>query len=320
PNLPSIPHFSIAGACATGTHGSGDSNQELAAAVTALELVTATGDPLTIERGDPDFGAAVVSLGALGVVSRLTLAIEPAYQVAQEIHVETPLDRAIAEVDEIMAEAYSVSWFLDWQHDTVKQIWRKYRLPSGATTIDTDPDLRGGRRATTQLALVRSADGAVLTPQLGQPGSWHERLPHVRPDRSAAPGSELQSEYFVARADGRAALEAVAAIGGELAPVMRLSEIRSVAAGDQWLSPFPTDQLALHFSWENDWAALRPVLARLEAALAPFAPRPHWGKLYELEPAAVRRRYPRFDDFVTVAERLDPDGVFRNPHLERLLG
>lgn len=321
PNLPSIPHFSVAGACATGTHGSGDGNRELAAAVASIELITADGGRLRINRGEPDFGAAVVSLGALGIVVRLTLDIEPAYAVAQELHLATPLPRAIAEVDEIMAEAYSVSWFLDWGGDTVNQIWRKYRLGPGETALpETDPGLRGGRRATAQLGLRHDSDPGRFTPQVGSVGPWHERLPHIRPEQMAPPGGELQSEYFVARAHGRAALEAVADIGPELASQLVLCEIRSVAAGNQWLSPFAEDQLALHFSWGTDWAGVKAVLPVLEAALAPFEPRPHWGKLYEMDPVTVRARYPRFDDFVTVADRLDPDHVFRNRHLDHLLG
>ena len=324
PNLPSIPHFSVVGACATGTHGSGDGNAELAAAVTSVELITAGGDFLTLQRSDPDFGAAVVSLGALGAVSRLTLDIEPSYRMAQELHLDTPLDLAIEELDSIMGSAYSVSWFLDWRTPVVNQIWRKHRLDTVEhTPPSTDDQILGGRRATAQLS-PRGPEGAeAFTRQGMRQGPWLDVLPHVRIEAAAAPGAELQTEYFVSRADGPAALAALAELGPVMSPVMRMSEIRTVAAdqrGPQWLSPFDEDRLALHLSWITDWPAVRSVLPLVEEALAPFQPRPHWGKLYELDPATIRRRYPHFEHFRAVADRLDPTGRFRNPHLDRLLG
>ncbi|MGI9613109.1 MAG: FAD-binding protein [Acidimicrobiales bacterium] len=319
-NLASQPQFTIAGACATATHGSGDGNRGLATQVVSVDLITGTGDLVTIDDDDEDFAAVAVGLGAFGAIARATLAVTETYDVAQELHLDLPLSNAIDHLDEIFASAYSVSYFTDFRSNTINQLWRKHHLEPGDGRLPQTPDRYfGATRAAEKLAPSGAKDADRVTDQLLESGPWFERLPHGRFDVPLEPGSQLQSEYFVEREDGPAALAALAELGPVMSPVMVMGEVRTVAGDELWLSPYPTDSLALHLSWTTDWAAVRPVLREVEAALAPFAPRPHWGKLYEMESSSIVERYPRFGDWAAAVERLDPAGVFRNPFLDDLL-
>lgn len=319
-NLPSLPHFNVVGASSTGTHGSGDGNQCLAAAIVSMDLVTAAGDLVTVAGSELD--AMAVGLGAFGAITAMTVAIEPSYVMAQEIYLDVPRRDAFAGIDEMMSSAYSVSWFTDWQTDHIQQVWRKHRLDGVDPEAPKTPDRYfGGRSSNRQLAPSGPQAADSCTTQLMVPGPWHTRLPHVRAD--AELGSQLQTEFFVARRHGPAALEAIAGIGPKLSHLLRdgiMSEIRSVASDDLWLSPFAEDSLALHFSWWNDPAAVDEALSLVEAALEPFEPRPHWGKLHTLSARTIRSRYPRFGDFVALADRYDPEGRFRNDYLRELFG
>ena len=317
-NLPSLPHISVAGAVATATHGSGDRNRCLADSVDAVELVTADGELREIGRGDLDFAGAVVSLGALGVVARIRLRTEPTYEVAQSVFRGVPLIRAITHLDEIMALGYSVSLFTDWRSGTVDQVWLKQRVDR-----DRRPprDVFGAVPASEPCHPVPGVPADACTEQLGRPGPWHERLTHFRADAIPSAGDELQSEYFVDRLDGPAAMEAVAAVSDQFADALLVSEIRSVAADDQWLSTTgDRARLGLHFTWRPDREAVDSALAVIEAALSDFEPRPHWAKVSSLDPALVRERYRRFDAFQELADRTDPTHTFRNPYLDALLG
>lgn len=319
-NVASQPHFTVAGACATATHGSGDGNQGLASQVVAVDLVTGSGDLVTIAVDDDDFAAVAVGLGACGVIARATLAVTETFDVAQELHVDLPFPNAIDHLDEIFASAYSVSYFTDFRSDAVDQLWRKHYLEPGDGRLPQTPDSYfGATKATERLSPSGPAHAHRMTAQLLEPGPWFERLPHGRFDMPLEPGSQLQSEYFVSRENGPAAFAALAELGAVMSPVMVMGEIRTVAGDDLWLSPYPIDSLALHLSLTTDWPAVRPVLREVEAALAPFAPRPHWGKLYEMDASSIVAGYPRFGDWAAVVERLDPAGVFRNPFLDELL-
>lgn len=315
-NLMSIPHFSVAGACATGTHGSGDGNGGLATAVRAIEMVDGRGELVRYERGEPAFAGAVINLGALGITTELTLDIQPTFDLSQELHLGLPTSTAIDDVDEIMASAYSVSYFTDFQGDAVNQLWRKHL----ADAAPLNPSAyKQAEPATVDLTPIGESGRGVVTPQLLARGPWHQRLPHIDPSFELAREGELQTEYFVRREFAQEALRAVDAMSEAIAPVIRMAEIRTVAGDDAWLSPFRSDTMALHFSWLVD-ADVTDVLPVLEADLAPFDPLPHWGKLYAMSPAEVRAGYPRFGEFVALAERHDPQGRFRNPHLDALLG
>jgi len=314
-NLASLPHISVAGAVATGTHGSGDTNQNLAAAVSALELVTSGGDLIQLRReADPErFPGLVVALGAVGVVTNLTLDVVPAFAVRQWVYEELPFAQVAAAFDEITSAAYSVSMFTDWRSQRMTQVWLKH---AGPATFPP-PHWHGGRLASTDVHPVSGMPAGNCTPQLGRPGPWHERLPHFRPEFTPSAGEELQSEFLLSREHAVEALAALGRISATLAPVVQVSEIRTVAADDLWLSPaYARDSVAFHFTWVPDASAVAPALAAAEAALTPFEPRPHWGKLSTIPAATVAGRYPRMNDFRRLVAEFDGPGQFRNEYAD----
>ena len=294
-NLPSLPHITVAGAVSTATHGSGDGNGNLATAVRALELVAPSGELVRVGPDDPRLPGVVVSIGLLGVVARLTLAVEPSFEIAQTVYVDVPADACVDALDEVMGSAYSVSLFTDHQRDVVQQVWRKARVGTDDPAPGT---LLGAGPATGPLHPVAGVSADSCTEQGGVPGPWCDRLPHFRLGFEPSSGDELQSEYFVGRDDGRAALRAVAALREQLAPLLKVSEVRTVAGDELWLSTAcgrPT--LALHFTWVNDEPRVMSFLPTLEAALAPFDARPHWGKLTAMSDEQVAARVARWDAF-----------------------
>ena len=313
-NMASLPHISVAGSVATGTHGSGTTNGSLASAVRTVELVAHDGSMRTLHRGEPHFDGAVVSLGALGVVTALTLDLEPAYQVRQ--HVFTGLPLAGLDFDAVASAAYSVSLFTDWRSPRFGQVWLKQRCDA-----DTPPpDFPWAPPADTPQHPLPGMPPVHCTPQLGEPGPWHERLPHFRAEFVPSSGAELQSEYLLPREHAGAALQALDAVRDTVAPVLQICEVRTVAADTLWLSPaYRRDTVALHFTWVPDTAAVLPVVRLLEKCLDPFEPRPHWGKVFTTAPESLRARYPRLADFTALADALDPSHTFRNPFLTRIL-
>ena len=316
PNLASLPHICVAGACATGTHGSGDGNACLAAAVSAVEMVTADGELVTVSRTSDGFAGLVVALGALGVVTSLTLTIEPAFTVRQWVYDDLPRNQLDAHFAEIFASAYSVSVFTDWRPPYTGRVWLKHRV-SADDSWTPQPRWLDARLADVALHPVPGMDPAHTTRQLGVPGPWFERLPHFRPEYTPSSGDELQSEYLVPRELAVQALAALNPIARQIAPVLRIAEIRTIAADDLWLSPcYRRDSAAFHFTWRQDAEAVTPVLAAIEERLAPFGARPHWGKLFVMNPAPL---YPRLPDFRNLMARYDPDGKFRNEFIDRYL-
>ena len=320
-NLGSLPHISVAGSCATGTHGSGDGNGVLATSVSALEMITADGDLVTVSQDtDPGrFPGAVVALGALGIVTRLTLRTVPSFGVRQYVYEDLPRDQVTAHLGEIFASAYSVSLFTDWRDPVFRQAWLKRRADAPGSA-EAGPQWMGGRLADGPRNPVPGMSAANCTEQLGVPGPWYERLPHFRLEFTPSAGDELQSEYLLPRGQAAAALDALGPVASQLAAVLQIAEIRTVAADDLWLSPcYQRDTVAFHFTWVNDWPAVAPVLARVEERLAPFAPRAHWGKLFTTSPVTVRDGYPRMDDFRALVRDFDPAGKFRNDLLDRYI-
>ncbi|MFJ5261860.1 FAD-binding protein [Streptomyces sp. NPDC088387] len=313
PNMASLPHISVAGSVATGTHGSGARNGPLSDAVREVELVTGDGTAVLIGRDDERFGGAVTSLGALGVVTALTLGLVPAFEVEQHLFTELPLPGL--DFEAVMTAAYSVSLFTDWRAPGFRQVWVKRR------TDEPMPDFPWAAPATGALHPVPGMPAVNCTAQLGVPGPWHERLPHFRAEFTPSSGAELQSEYLLARPYAGDALRALDALRDELAPVTLTCEVRTVAGDTQWLSPcHGRDTVAVHFTWVPDTAAVLPVVRRVEAALDPFAARPHWGKVFETPAAALRERYPRLGDFRALAQELDPAGKFTNAFVRDVLG
>jgi xylitol oxidase len=316
-SLASLPHISVAGAVATATHGSGDANGNLATAVAALELVTSSGELLTARRGEPGFDGLVVGLGALGAVTRLTLDAEPDYQVRQRVFEGLSWEALAGHFDAIAACGDSVSVFTRWGDD-VDQVWVKSRV--GPEPEQPRADLFGARPATVERHPILGLDPVNCTAQLGRAGPWWDRLPHFRMGFTPSAGEELQSEYLVPRRHALAAIDAVRGLAGAVRPLLQVCELRTVAADELWMSPQHRGAtLAMHFTWRPDQPAVEGVLAGVEAALAPFAARPHWGKLFLAGSAELRPLYPRASDFLALAERLDPRGAFRNAWLERVL-
>ncbi|MFE4230622.1 FAD-binding protein [Arthrobacter sp. NPDC056886] len=316
-NLASLPHISVAGAVATATHGSGDGNGNLATAVAALELVSADGTLVTARRGDPEFAGMVVGLGALGIVSRLTLDIEPTFGVAQSVFEGLDWDQVLDSFDALTSSAYSVSLFTDWSGATVGQAWLKNRtdravLPAGL------PEFFSGRPATQARHPLPGVSGSNCTQQLGVPGPWSDRLAHFRMEFTPSKGDELQSEYLIPREHAVEAIRTMRRLSSVVTPLLLVGEIRTIAADELWLSPnYGRDGIGLHFTWRQDEPAVREILPLLEAELAPFGARPHWGKLFHAGAAGLAPLYPRFADFTALAGRLDPAGKFRNAFLDR---
>jgi alditol oxidase len=315
-NMASLPHISVVGAVATATHGSGDANGNLATAVAALELVTSEGDVLQVARGDDDFAGMVVGLGALGVVTRLTLDVQPSYLMRQDVFEHLAWDVVFDRFDAVMSSADSVSLFTNYGDD-IDEIWLKSRVTAGDERPCPD-EFMGAAASRRPLHPVPGLSPVHCTEQLGVPGPWLDRLPHFRMDAIPASGAELQTEYMVPRRFAVDALRAVRELASVLQPHMWTSEIRSVAADALWLSTaYGTDTICLHFSWKSDAATVNGLLPALEAALAPFEPRPHWGKLFVASARDLEPRYERLPEFRRLAERLDPRGAFRNAFLDR---
>lgn len=317
-NLGSLPHISVAGACATGTHGSGTGNGNLATAVRAMEFVRADGELATLERGTPDFAGAVVSLGAIGIVTRLTLDLVPSYDVQQWVYEGLPYQRLRREFDEVLSAAYSVSLFTDWRGERIGQVWLKERL--GAEGPRTAPARwRGATLAAGPCHPVPGQPAAFCTEQGGVPGPWQTRLPHFGLDFTPSRGEELQSEYFVDRRDGPDAFDALDRVRERIAPALLVGELRTVAADDLWLSPcHRRDALAFHFTWLPDPEQVLPAVRAVEEALAPYDARPHWGKVFTTGAADLAGSYERWADFRRLLAAYDPEGVFRNDFTERL--
>jgi xylitol oxidase len=314
-NLASLPHISVAGAVATATHGSGDASGNLASAVAGLELVTSDGELRRAARGDADFDGLVVGLGALGVVTRVVLDVEPAYEVRQRVFEGLRWDALFEHLDAITAAGDSVSVFTRWGED-VDQVWVKTRA-TGAPEEVRD-ELFGARPATLERHPILGLDPVNCSPQLGVAGPWYERLPHFRMGFTPSNGEEIQSEFFVARADAVAAIAAVRELGPAIAPVLQVSEIRTIAADALWMSMHHArDSVGLHFTWNRDPAGVDRALALVEASLEPFAARPHWGKAFHAGAGQIAELYERLPDFRALAERLDARGAFRNAWLER---
>jgi xylitol oxidase len=321
-NLASLPHISVAGACATATHGSGVKNGNLSTAVSALELVTADGDLVNLSRAkDGDrFLGSVVHLGALGVVTKVTLDIQPTFAVIQEVYENLPLAELADHFDSIMAAGYSVSLFTDWQKGQVSEVWVKHRVAPNQAPPAADLGRYGATRATRNLHPIVDLSAENCTEQMRVPGPWHDRLPHFRMGFTPSSGKELQAEYFVPRENAVDAILAIERLRDRVSPHLFISEIRTIAADNLWLSPcYKRPSVTIHFTWKPDWPSVRGLLPVIEKELSPYKARPHWGKLFTIEPATLQARYERLADFRDLARQYDPRGKFRNAFVARNL-
>src|SRR6267378_3315123 len=316
-NLASLPHISVAGACSTATHGSGEKNGNLATAVSALEFVTAVGDfvKLSRQQDGETFQGAVVGLGAIGVITKLTLDILPTFMMRQYVYENLPLDEVKEHFDAIESSAYSVSLFTDWQKQRMNEVWIKSRV-EGGHSFDAGPAFFGAKLATRNLHPIAELSAENCTEQMGVPGPWFERLPHFRMGFTPSAGKELQSEYFVPRQHAVEAILAVERLRDQISPSLLISEIRTVAADGLWLSPcYEQPCVSIHFTWKQDWPAVRKLLPVIEKELAPFKARPHWGKLFTTTPGELKSIYEKLPEFVELSKGYDPRGKFRNEFL-----
>ena len=318
-NMASLGHISVAGTIATGTHGSGDRNPTLSASVRGLEIVTATGDLARLSaETDPDgFAGTIVSLGALGVVTTVDLAIEPAFDIRQYVFDDVSHAALLADFDTTFGSAYSVSFFTCWAPGLVGQVWMKRRGDTDGEWLE--PGILDGTLADGKRHPLPGHDAIHCTEQGGVAGPWHERLPHFRLDFTPSSGDELQTEYLVPRDRAIAILRDLEVLAPRIHPLLHVSEIRTMCADDLWLSgAYGRDTVGIHFTWQRRPEVLG-LLPDLDAFFAGRGGRPHWGKLYDASAASITTRYPRFADFVALVERMDPTGKFRNRTLDALL-
>ena len=318
-NLASLPHISVGGTIATATHGSGVRNKNLSAAVRALEFVKADGSVVTLHR-DRDgerFRNAVVHLGALGVVTKVTLDVVPRFDMAQTVYTNLSFDQLEHNLEAIMGSGYSVSLFTDWQKNRVNQVWIK----DVATAQKTMPHLfYGATLQTRKMHPIDDHPADACTEQMGTVGPWYLRLPHFKMEFTPSSGEEIQTEFFVARSDGYKAIRAVETLKDRITPHLFITELRSIAADDLPMSmAHERDSLAIHFTWKPETAAVLAVLPYIQKALEPFGVRPHWGKVFTVDPVYLRKQYAGLDGFKALAKEMDPSGKFRNAFLDHNL-
>ena len=318
-NLASLPHISVVGACSTATHGSGEKNGNLATAASGLEMVTASGDVVNLsrERDGDKFLAVVVGLGALGVITKVTLDIQPTFMMRQYVYENLPLSQLKDHFDAIESSAYSVSLFTDWQKQRINEVWIKSRVEEGQAFHAT-PEFFGAKLATRNLHPIAELSAENCTEQMGVPGPWYERLPHFRMGFTPSAGKELQSEYFVPRQHAVEAILTVEHLRDQVSPHLLISEIRAIAADELWLSPcYEQPCVTIHFTWKQDWPAVRKLLPVIEKELSPFHVRPHWGKLFTTSPAELGGIYKKMPEFIELSRKYDPQGKFRNEYLNK---
>ena len=318
-NLASLPHISVAGACTTATHGSGDHHGNLATAVSAIELVTGSGELVVLSREQDreQFEGAVVGLGGLGVVTKLSLDVSPTFQMQQDVYENLPLAALGEHYDQLTSDIYSVSLFTDWRTSTINQIWLKRHVPD-AISVKAEPELFGAKLATSHLHPIAALSAENCTEQLGVCGPWFERLPHFRMGFTPSSGEELQTEYILPRRHAFAAFQVIHQLREHIVPLLQISEVRTIAADDLWMSPcYKEACVAIHFTWKQDWEAVRNVLPMIEEGLAPFDARPHWGKLFTMSHERLKSLYEKLPEFQNMLQHYDPAGKFRNAFLDK---
>ena len=316
-NLASLPHITVAGACATGTHGSGIKNQNLSSAVAAIEFVNAAGDVITLSKKDGDkFYGAVVNLGAIGIVTKVTLDIIPTFQMKQVVYMNMPMNELKDNFTFLESKGYSVSLFTNWKDKNINEVWIK----SIATDNDVPApaELYGAKLATKNMHPVEDQSAENTTDQMSVPGKWYERLPHFKMGFKPSTGKELQVEYFVPVEHAYDAIMAVQKLNEKITPHLFISEIRTIKADELWMSPcYKQTSVTIHFTFKQETEAVMNLLPMIEAQLMPFNVKPHWAKLFTISPKILQSRYQRLEDFKQLVAEYDPKGKFRNEFLQK---
>lgn len=314
-NLASLPHITVAGACATATHGSGVKNGNLATQVAGIELVTPSGELMTIDQNHPDFPAMVVGLGAFGIITKVSLKVEDTFQVRQDVFLNLPLASMEKNFEEIMSSGYSVSLFTDWTNKNISEVWVKRRVDSNSE--DLGNDFFGAIAATKNMHPIQALSAEPCSEQMGVPGPWYNRLPHFKMGFTPSAGEELQSEFFIPRSNAVKGILAVEKLNAEISPQLLVTEIRTIASDNFWMSPcYHQDSVSIHFTWKQNPTEVMALIPKIEEVLAPFSVKPHWGKLFKVNPATLHQRYTKFPEFLALAKQYDPSGKFRNAYLD----
>ena len=318
-NLASLPHITIAGSCATATHGSGVSNGNLATAIATIEFVNAAGEIVNLSKKDGDqFQGAVVGLGALGIVTKVTLDLLPTFNMKQYVYRNLPMGELEKNFDAIVSSGYSVSLFTDWKNKNINEVWVKSKSAAG----DADPpaELFGAKLATKNMHPIEEEDAINCTEQMGVPGPWFERMPHFKMGFKPSAGKELQAEFFVPIEHAYEAMMAMESLHEKITPHLFISEIRTIHEDNLWMSPcYKKTCVALHTTWKQETEIVMNLLPLVEAQLAPFNARPHWAKLFTLPPAVLQSRIEKLADFKALVKQYDPNGKFRNDFLNKNL-
>jgi xylitol oxidase len=312
-NLASLPHISVGGAIATATHGSGVTNGNLATSVSALEFIDAKGEVVQLSRemNADFFNGAVVHLGLLGIITKVTLDLVPTFRMRQDVFLNLPMKQLADHFDEIMSFGYSVSLFTDWQTENINQVWIK-RVTDGGLEKELK-EFYGATPADRNVHPILEISAENCTEQMGVAGPWYERLPHFKMGFTPSSGEELQAEFFISRQFAVQAIHAVHTLRNEIKPYLLITEIRTIAADDLWMSPcYQQDSVAIHFTLKQDIDGVNGLLPKIEEKLKPFGVRPHWGKLYILNPFYVHYQYHKMNDFQKLVRRFDPKGKFQN--------
>jgi xylitol oxidase len=315
-NSASLPHISVGGAIATSTHGSGVKCGNLASAVVALEIVTASGEVINVSKSThgSQFNGYVVHLGCLGVITRVTLSLVPSFNIRQDCFTNLSFKTAVSNIDEILSSGYSVSLFTTWSKPIFEQVWRK-SIPEDY--IETE-DFYGAMKAIQKVHPCNQ-DPECCTEQLGISGPSFDRLPHFKFEFQPSVGDELQSEFFVARSNASGALNAIMSLGEEISPLLFITEIRSIASDDLWMSTaYGRESIAIHFTWKPMWKEVSALLPKIESALEEFNARPHWGKLFINKSESISSCYAKITEFAVLRESLDPQGKFSNDFLRNI--
>lgn len=320
PNLASLPHITVIGACATATHGSGLKNSNLSSSVSAIEFVDASGQLVTLSKQkDPDiFPGAVVGLGALGVVTKVTLDLLTTFDMSQVVYLDLPITELENNFLDLQSRGYSVSLFTDWKNKNINEVWIKSQVGDQVTAADLE--LYGAKLATGNIHPVSTQSAETVTEQGGIPGPWYERMPHFKMGFKPSTGEELQSEYFVRIEHAYDALLAMEKLHEKISPHLFISEIRTIQADNFWMSPcYQKDSVAIHTTWKQDFDRVMGLIQLVEEQLAPFDPIPHWAKLFTMSPQLLRSKYEKLTDFKQLVAQYDPEGKFRNNFLDENL-
>jgi xylitol oxidase len=318
-NLASLPHITVAGACATGTHGSGIRNGNLSTSVAAIEFVNAAGDIVTLSKqkdGDKLYGA-VVHLGAIGVVTKVTLDIIPSFKMKQVVYLNMPMSELKDHFNDIEAMGYSVSLFTDWKNKNINEVWIKSKADDNTAAPS---ELYGATAADKNMHPIATESAENVTDQMGVPGPWYERMPHFKMGFKPSAGKELQTEYFVPIDHAYEAIMAVEKLNEKITPHLFITEIRTIHADEFWMSPcHKQTSVAIHFTWKQETDAVMNLLPTIEEQLSPFNAKPHWAKLFTMQPKVLQSRYERLAEFKQLIAGFDPKGKFRNEFLEKNL-